>query len=130
MVLRSMVCACRVDGVVKIKINRTNQPTKKLLFVFTHSLLSHRMAMRVMMLLMLVATMTVASYPCEEAPYSAYAYCNTNLTPVERAIHAAIVAVETIGADVRLTAAQDLLATAFNKVADYVDEQLARKKGA
>ena len=43
------------------------------------------MAMRVMIILMLVVTMAVASYPCEEAPYSAYAYCNTNLTPVERA---------------------------------------------
>ena len=37
------------------------------------------------MALLLAAAVIAASYPCEEAPYSTYAYCNTNLTPIERA---------------------------------------------
>jgi hypothetical protein len=42
-------------------------------------------------------------------------------TPAERAIHAAIEAVEAAGADVRLTDAVILLSQAQGKVADYVD---------
>lgn len=42
-------------------------------------------------------------------------------TPAEKAIYDAILAVEAIGADVRLTDAVKLLTDAKNKVADYVD---------
>jgi hypothetical protein len=43
------------------------------------------------------------------------------LTPAETAIHEAMVAVESLGADVRLTEAVTALATAKSLVADFVD---------
>jgi hypothetical protein len=43
------------------------------------------------------------------------------LTPAEHAIRAAILAVEEMGADVRLTKAVILLGEAKDRVADYVD---------
>jgi len=43
------------------------------------------------------------------------------LVPAERAIHDAIVAVEAMPADRRLTEAQILLAQAKDKVSDFVD---------
>lgn len=48
-------------------------------------------------------------------------------TPVEAAIRTAMVKVEETGADVRLTEAIVLLQQAFNKVADYIDDQIGSK---
>lgn len=48
-------------------------------------------------------------------------------TPVETAIRAAMIKVEETGADIRLTEAINLLGQAFNKVADYIDEQIKVK---
>lgn len=46
------------------------------------------------------------------------------LVPAERAIYDAMIAVEAMGADERLTRAVTLLGDAMNAVADYVDGQL------
>lgn len=48
----------------------------------------------------------------------------TLLTPAEMAIHNAILSVEQIGADVKLTEVVMLLLDAKNKLADYVDIKL------
>ena len=45
-------------------------------------------------------------------------------TPAEKAIFDAIDAVESLGADTRLTDAVNLLGDAKSKVADYIEEQL------
>jgi hypothetical protein len=45
----------------------------------------------------------------------------TRFTPAEKAIYEAMIAVEAVGADVRLTRAVIALQTARNHVADYVD---------
>lgn len=49
-------------------------------------------------------------------------------TPAELAIYNAMTEVEKVGADVRLTEAVILLSQAKDKVADYIDEQLAKEK--
>lgn len=46
------------------------------------------------------------------------------LTPAERAIRDAVIEVERVGADVRLTEAVILLQHARDKVADYIDAGL------
>lgn len=51
--------------------------------------------------------------------------CLNLLTPAEKAIYDAMQEVEKMDADVRLTEAVVLLEQAQNKVADYIDEQLA-----
>jgi uncharacterized Zn finger protein len=48
----------------------------------------------------------------------------TLLTPAETAIHVALIEVEKVGADSRLTDAIVLLQQAREKVADYLDERL------
>lgn len=47
--------------------------------------------------------------------------CVNLMTPAELAIRNAIIVVESVGADVRLTEAVILLGQAKDKVADYVD---------
>ena len=49
-------------------------------------------------------------------------------TPAETAIFDAIDAVESLGADTRLTDAVNLLGDAKSKVADYIEDQLAQCK--
>jgi hypothetical protein len=51
------------------------------------------------------------------------------IVTAERAIYDAIVAVEHMPADVRLTEAQVLLGQAKDKVSDFVDAQLTRPTG-
>lgn len=53
--------------------------------------------------------------------------CIDKMTPAELAIYDAVAAVECVGADVRLTDAINLLHAAREKVADYVDGQLAKQ---
>ncbi|HKK12238.1 MAG TPA: hypothetical protein VJ945_05375 [Flavobacteriaceae bacterium] len=53
---------------------------------------------------------------------------NDMLTPAETAIMKAVLKVELMAADERLTDAMELLDKALNKVGDYVDEQLNIKK--
>jgi len=53
---------------------------------------------------------------------------NDMLTPAEMAIMKAVLKVELMEADERLTDAIELLDKALNKVGDYVDEQLNIKK--
>ena len=48
-------------------------------------------------------------------------------TPAEKTIHAAMLAVEAMPADVLLTEAVVLLSQAKNKVADYVDREEAKQ---
>jgi hypothetical protein len=50
------------------------------------------------------------------------------LTPAETAIVKAIAAVEGIGADPRLTDAINLLSSAKDKVAEFIDDELFGKK--
>jgi hypothetical protein len=50
------------------------------------------------------------------------------LTPAETAIVLAIAAVESAGADPRLTDAINLLSSAKDKVAEFVDDELFGKK--
>lgn len=51
-------------------------------------------------------------------------FCVYLLTPAEKAVYDAVQAVESVGADVRLTDAVNLLSQAREKLADYFDEQI------